>query len=452
MKFIVKTIKEALKTPGYSVLYIVGVAFTMAFTIIYGMLLYSQLGPVYPEYDRNSTVYVRTLALTQQFNTSVGSLSSQFIDDFMRDNLKSVEMMTAQTAYNLHYPMVQTNGHGPEFHAEVRTVEPSFFKFYRYEFKAGKPFTQEDFDAALPVANISDKIATRLFGSAEEAIGKDVSIDHVKYKIRGVFREGSALNIDSYGEIFTPYSRYAHESNNSGIEGYLGSFMAVLKVKPGKENALREELRDICRRINAADTTEWTLHMPEVFNHTEHILTDTSVDYFGWDDNEKDASMILQIKDANSIFNIWKPFIIALLVVLVIPALNISGLIGARMDRMANELGVRRCFGANRHKLMRMVMSENLVLTLAGGIFGLIAAWLISVFAGSFLLQFTPLTYSDGASFGNNASFITGETAFAPLLFLFTLFICLVLNLISAWIPAHRSLRKQITESLNTKR
>ncbi len=55
MNLIKKTIKEALKTPGFSLLYMAGVAFTVAFTIIYGMLLYSQLGPVYPEYDRDST-------------------------------------------------------------------------------------------------------------------------------------------------------------------------------------------------------------------------------------------------------------------------------------------------------------------------------------------------------------------------------------------------------------
>ena len=82
----------------------------------------------------------------------------------------------------------------------------------------------------------------------------------------------------------------------------------------------------------------------------------------------------------------------------------------------------------------------------------MVAAWLISSFAGRFLLQFTPLAYDSGFNVGGNASFITGETAFAPLLFLFALVICLVLNLISAWIPAHRALHSQITESLNSKR
>ncbi|MDE6380141.1 MAG: ABC transporter permease [Muribaculaceae bacterium] len=449
MKLIRKTIKEALKTPGFSLLYMAGVAFTVAFTIIYGMLLYSQLGPVYPEYDRSSTIYVKTMVVTNGNNRSSGSLGRNFIDEFLRDKIKSADKMTASVNWLSGYPMVQTDGHGPEFHAEVRYVEPSFFDFYHYEFKSGKPFSQEDFDSGMEVADISERIATRLFGSPEEAVGKDISINHENYRIRGVFREGSALNVDSYGEVFMPYSLTSSSHGyNEGSRRYLGRLRATFKVKEGKEEAFRDELRDICRRINAMDTTQEVFYLPGVMSHAEHVLTDTNVEW-GWDGSEEDQ---FKIKEASTVFQLWKPFLIALLVVLVIPALNISGLIGARMDRMASELGVRRCFGANRRRLMEMVLTENLVLTLVGGVVGLIAAWLISVFAGDFLLQLTPLAYEQGFRFGNNASFITAESAFAPLLFLFALCICIVLNLISAWIPARRALHAQITESINTKR
>lgn len=450
MTLITKTIREAMKPPGFSLLYMAGVAFTVAFTIIYGMLLYAQLGPVYPEYDRSSTMYVKHMVVIQQkYNRSSNSLGNNFVDEFLRDKIKSAEKMTVSVCWNSSYPMIQTDGHGPEFHAEVRYVDPDFFNFYRYEFKEGKPFSQEDFESGLEVADISEEIAKRLFGSAEEAIGKDVSIDHVNYRVRGVFREGSALNVDSYGEVFLPHSLRSRWNNGyNDKRKYFGNLKATFKVKEGKEDAFRDELRDICRRINAMDTTEGTFYLPGVMSHAEHVLTDTNIEW-GWDGNDDEQ---FRIKEASSNFKMWKPFLIALLVVLVIPALNISGLIGARMDRMASELGVRRCFGANRRKLMEMVLTENLILTIAGGILGLIAAWLISIFAGNFLLQLTPLAYETGFKFGNNASFITGETAFAPLLFAFALCICVVLNLISAWIPARRALHEQITESINTKR
>lgn len=441
MKLIAKTIREALKTPGFSLLYVVGVAFTIAFTMIYGILLYGQLGPVYPEYDRSSTVYIDTSMMKSERSSSSNGLGMSFIDEFLRNDIPSIDKITVAQRFSPGFPMVQTDGHGPEFHVETRSVEPSFFDFYKYEFKAGKPFTQADYDSGLKVAVISDNVARRLFPSHEEAIGNYISIDHVKYRIAGVFREGSALSVDSYGEVFFPLT-YTNYYGDQIPRKYTGSLKTIIKVKPGKENELRAELSDICRRINAVDTAAPRFYLPLVMSHAEHVLINPEID---WDSDFK-------IGEAPTFLDLWKPFLIALLVLLIIPALNISGLIGARMDRMRAEIGVRRCFGAKRPRLMSMVISENLILTLVGGVVGLIAAWLIVTFSGTFLLELTPLAYDKGSSFSDTASFVTGEMAFAPLLFAGTLAIYLILNIISAWIPARIAMHRQITESLNTKR
>lgn len=443
MKLIKKTIREALKTPGFSLLYIVGVAFTIAFTMLYGMLLYSQLAPVYPEYDRSQTLYItQTLVRTDRMS-SMSGLSTQFIDEYLRDSVPAIEQITTTLNWNGGYNMVQTDGHGPEFHVETRHVDPSFFKFYKYEFIAGKPVSQADFESNISKVVISDKVARRLFSDAEEAVGKEISINHVKHRINGVFREGSALCLDSYGEVFFPFELGA-SNNNEWPRQYMGPLKAIIKVKPGKENELREYLNDVCRRINAIDTAAPKFSLPMVMSHAEHVLAEPKIDM------SKDATY--KIEEAPTFLDLWKPFLIALLVVLIIPALNISGLIGARMDRMRSEIGIRRCFGAKRPRLMSMVITENLILTLFGGVVGLIAAWLIATFAGTFLLELTPLSYQQGTIFNDSASFLTGEMAFAPLLFALTLAVCLVLNIISAWIPARIAMHRQIIESLNTKR
>lgn len=216
-------------------------------------------------------------------------------------------------------------------------------------------------------------------------------------------------------------------------------------MKPGKEELLKKELREICQRINAVDTTISRFYIPKVVSHMEHVLADGE---YRTGDDEKEYL----VKAAPNIFELGRPFFIALLVILIIPALNISGLIGARMDRIRADMGIRRCFGATKTNLLRRIMTENLILTLAGGVLGLVAAWLIAAFAGSLLLQITPLAYDFNGSYSQNASFLTGEMAFAPVLFLIALLICLVLNLLSAWIPAMSAMRRQITDSLNTKR
>lgn len=433
-----------MKTPGFSLLYMGGVAFTIAFTLVYGFILYGQLGPVYPEYDRPNTYYIPQIMCKSEYMTLQNSLGKPFIDEFLRDSLKSVEKATAIVRYNWGYPMVQTDGKGPEFHVEKRLTEPSFFDFYKYDFIAGRPFSQEEFDANERVIVISDKVAKRLFDNADGAIGEKISIDHTKYRITGVFREGSALSPDSYAEVFMPYN-YSASSSRGGdwYDKYIGGLTAILKVKPGQQELLKKELREICQRINSVDTTAARFYIPMVTSHAEHILADSY-----YDTNQEE----FLVAETPSIFKLGRPFFIGLLVLLVIPALNISGLIGARMDRMKADLGIRRSYGATRSRLMRMVLSENLVLTLAGGLIGLIVAWLIAVFAGDALMQFMPLGYHGSSSYGDNASIVTGEMAFAPILFILVFLICLVLNLLSAWIPARNAMHQQITESLNSKR
>ncbi|MDE6637587.1 MAG: ABC transporter permease [Muribaculaceae bacterium] len=441
MKLIKKTITEALKTPGFSSLYIIGVAFTITFTMIYGMLLYGQLGPVYPEYDRSSTAYIESTVIRNEYSTSTGRLSSEFISEFLHDSIPSIEKVTSMIAWNSGFPMVQPEGNAPEFHVQTRDVEPSFFDFYQYEFKAGKPLTQEDLEPGVNTVVISDKVARRLFPTPEDAVGNDISINHNKYRIKGVFREGSPLCLDSYGEVFYPSTS---GNDTRWPQKFTGPLRAIIKVKQGKENEFRAYIREVCQRINSVDSTAPKFHIPIVMSHAEHVLVNPQIDY--------SPESTFQVKDESTAFELWKPFLIALLVILLIPALNISGLIGARMDRMRSEIGVRRCFGAKRPRLMSMVITENLILTLIGGFIGLIAAWLIVYFAGTFLLELTPLAYGNGSAFSDSASFITGEMAFAPLLFALTLAICLILNVISAWIPARIAMHRQITESLNTKR
>ena len=74
-------------------------------------------------------------------------------------------------------------------------------------------------------------------------------------------------------------------------------------------------------------------------------------------------------------------FLLVLLVLLLVPALNLSGMISSRMEGRLAEMGVRRSFGAGRKMLLSQVMWENLLLTALGGALGLLLAWL-ALYAG----------------------------------------------------------------------
>ena len=87
------------------------------------------------------------------------------------------------------------------------------------------------------------------------------------------------------------------------------------------------------------------------------------------------------------------------------------------------------------------------MLTGIGGFIGLVAAWLsIYVFRVELLGMFF-----DSSAIGASP-IVTGEMLFAPLLFVGAFAAILIINLLSALLPAWLSLRKPIVESMMEKR
>ena len=147
----------------------------------------------------------------------------------------------------------------------------------------------------------------------------------------------------------------------------------------------------------------------------------------------------------------WKDIFLALLpkvfVLLLVPALNLSGLVAARMKRRLPEMGVRKAFGAHRRELLGQIIVENMVLTLCGGLVGLVITWLLLYVFRSWVF------FAIGNIPGQTIEpLVQGEMLLSPLIFLIAFLICAVVNLMATLVPAWLSLRNPIVESMNQKK
>ena len=123
-------------------------------------------------------------------------------------------------------------------------------------------------------------------------------------------------------------------------------------------------------------------------------------------------------------------------------------MIASRMESRLAEMGVRKSFGAGRGKLLGQVMWENLLLTLLGGLLGLVVAWVLIYMGREWIFS---ILSGMPIPAGANAS-VSGEMLFAPAVFGCALLFCVVLNMMSALVPAWLSLRKPIVNSLYERR
>ena len=83
---------ESRANPGFTSLYVGGVAFAVAFTMIFAIIYYVHLAPLYPEYNRSSTYYINNLTVRNDktSNMSQSSVGIPFVREFV-ENSKDIE-------------------------------------------------------------------------------------------------------------------------------------------------------------------------------------------------------------------------------------------------------------------------------------------------------------------------------------------------------------------------
>lgn len=138
-------------------------------------------------------------------------------------------------------------------------------------------------------------------------------------------------------------------------------------------------------------------------------------------------------------------YAVALFIILLVPSLNLCGLSNSRMQQRITELGVRKAFGGTKSVLVRQILNENLMLTLLGGVVGLLFSYL-AVYAMRMWL------FTNNQNVGTSGEFsLNMEALFSPWVFLLAFVFCVVINLLSAALPAWIAARRTIVDSLNDK-
>lgn len=405
----------------FSAIYIGGTALAIATTTIFAVIYYVKLAPIYPEVNRDRTAYVSRVRVSGNSWQAEGSVGP----DLLRQTaaLPGVERVSAVRDMRWSDNYVGLPGERCDISAVVKAVDPAFFDIYEFDFKSGHRFSDADFESGVRSAVISDGLARQVFGSDGDVTGRELSYNYDTYRVAGVVREGSALVPMSYATLYVPYTSL--ENYDSQSIPFMGGYQLVLVTD--SLDKVRDGVGGMVRRHNAQEGSETVELWEQPVSHAMSVF----------------------VPSASSTGNLGKAIrgqMMILLVLLLVPALNLSGMISGRMETRGSELGVRRSFGATRRHLMWQVVWENLALTLLGGIVGLALTWMLL-----WLSHGSLLTLADDRWAGVAApTSVTPEMLFAPAVFGIMLALSVVLNMMSALIPAWITSRRQIVKSLKT--
>lgn len=413
-------------------IYVVGTGLSIALVMTLFIIFYVKFGPVYPEYNRDRTLVLKPLKRYPKGkpeNWTINGGVAYYVVDQMLPGLPHVEQVAGSMIDFWGNYQVSATDVKP-FKATPRFANGAFWKVFSFRFVDGQPFTQEDVEAKAQVAVIGESMAKRLFAAVEGVTGRHFAFNGRDYRVCGVVRDVSNATPETAGDLWLPLLNAQYISKELDRQGLLGNVFVSLLVDDAENfETVRSEVQDVFRRYTQQDK-------------------DYEYDLMGQPDPYWLSTFRQDVEKAPDTMELAKDFLYILLALLFIPALNLSGMISSRMDSRIAELGIRKAYGATRRRLLEQVLCENLLLTLLGGLAGLLFSYLIVLTASDWILTlFDKNIYNTSLS-----TSLTPEMLFNPAVFGSALAVCVVLNVVSALVPALGAMRHPIMESLNTKR
>lgn len=383
-----------------------------------------------PEVNRSRTLigaYIHMRSTRNDGNECSGSLSLETAHR-LYDNLDGVEVYSFGKGYNDNSDVNMPRGTINSL--EVKGIDENFWKIYSFDFLKGQPFTAAQVKAGEKRAIITDRVAFLLAGNAD-ILGKEIHINHLPYVVSGVVKTGSPLLKQSFADIYIPYVENPQEIWKT----YLGQSQATLLLKEGVSP--EDIKKEVERRYEVWNDR---LRKEESREFVYHRLPYTAEEMASQTGSNQDPDDVDKGK--------WTKWI-TYGILLLVPALNLSGMTRSRLRRRVSEIGVRRAYGATRLRIVGELLTENFLLTLAGGLIGLI---LSVVFIMCFSHLFVDFLGWNDASGGKGSSTPAFNMFFTWGAFLTVLLLCFILNILSTGIPAWKASRVNPAEAITTRR
>jgi len=342
--------RNIIRTPGYSILNVTGLAIGMAVAFLIGLWVYYQYS-----FDKFLPEYQSVYRVQRNFNSNGDTLTfptnSLKLADALRTQIPEIEYV-AESDWTRNHGLVVGD---KKLYVNGAISGTDIFKILQYPFLEGN--ANSVFKDPYSIA-LTQSLAKSLFGN-ENAINKIVRFDNAhNLKVTGIIKDVPSNATFSFKYIVPSTYSYAvnPQIKTDGLSTFSNNNVQIfVKLKPG---------------IN------YTQVAPKIRNieHTETGNINAMNSYITFQPLMRWHlySNYINGKDTAGFLEYVKMFSIIGLLVLIIACINFVNLTTARSEKRAKEVGIRKTMGSLRRNLVIQFLSEALLLTVIAFAFSLL--------------------------------------------------------------------------------
>jgi putative ABC transport system permease protein len=249
-------------------------------------------------------------------------------------NIASVAPMTMKS--------VKAEAGGKAEPASLIGSTANAFSIMSQKTQTGKIFTETDVAKKKKVIVVGSQIAEKLFGSANNAVGRTVRIQNQRFMVIGVLKKIGSIGASDDSNILVPYTAL---SSLNPSKTFFGIYLKTTndQVVPQVKAEIKTTL---LRRYKADD-----------FSVTEQSEL---------------LSMI------NTIIGVLNIALIAIgSISLLVGGIGIMNIMYATVTERTKEVGIRRAIGATKRDILLQFLSEAAIVSFLGGLLALLLAMVI---------------------------------------------------------------------------